>query len=67
MELQDLVDYPSMLLSMHKHKEGEHLLQCLTPISTIFPLYHGLWWSVLLVEKGTDKLYHIMLHPVHLD
>jgi hypothetical protein len=24
------------------------------------------WWSVLLLEKNTDKLYHIMLYQVHL-
>jgi hypothetical protein len=24
------------------------------------------WWSVLLVEEVSDKLYHIMLYRVHL-
>ena len=49
---------------------------CLTPLSTIYQLYHG--GSVLLVEETkvpmenadllqvTDKLYHIMLYRVHL-
>jgi len=26
-------------------------LLCLTPLSTIFQLYRGSWWSVLLLEE----------------
>ena len=46
------------------------ILWCLTPLSTIFQLYHGshfyLWSKPEYPEKITDKQYHIIFHMEYM-